>query len=76
MIPINGETTLSWPGNTGFSYVVEYSDDLQTWPNDTNDPLIADQSGTMIYEVTSKADAPIRYYRVLRSSAAVVNLVN
>lgn len=60
---------MDWPGELGFDYQVEYSDDATTWndnlSNSTFDGLTADQ----VLSYTDSSVAGRRFYRVVRSEA-------
>ena len=61
-------TTLTWPGQKGFDYQIEYSNDLIDWRKDlpgTSFPaILADQ--TLTFQDTTSG-LPRRFYRVLRT---------
>lgn len=59
---------LSWPGNSGFDYLVEYSADLKTWKSDLPGSNFAANTtqGTLTFTDPSPVLPGKRYYRVLR----------
>ena len=60
-------TTLTWPGQKGFDYQIEYSHDLIAWRKDlpgmSFPAILADQ--TLTFQDTTSG-VPRRFYRVLR----------
>ena len=63
-------STLTWPGQKGFDYQIEYSDNLATWrrdlPSASFPTILVDQPLTF-QDTTS--GLPRRFYRVLRMEA-------
>ncbi len=68
--PTTGNVTLSWQGNFGFDYQVEYSTDLVEWhdtlPN-ANVKNVTTDSPISYTDTTS--DGTDVYYRVVRSES-------
>lgn len=61
-------TTLTWPGQKGFDYQIEYSQDLVTWRRDlpaSSFPAVTSDH-TLSFQDTSTAVAR-RFYRLLRT---------
>ena len=61
-------TTLTWPGQKGFDYQIEYTDNLVTWRRDLTGSafpaILADQ--TLTFQ-DAASGLPRRFYRVLRT---------
>jgi hypothetical protein len=61
-------TTLTWPGQKGFDYQIEYSNDLIDWRRDLTGSafptILVDQ--TLTFQ-DAASGLPRRFYRVLRS---------
>ena len=70
----DGQVTVHWPGDPGFVYQVEYSEDLQTWKRDLPASLIsaASSSGSMSFADNEPGNS--RHYRVIRSVATAALL--
>ena len=62
-----GEITLNWPGDLGYTYQIEYSDDLTLWLSDLPESRITQvsSSGTMTF--TDQSASIARHYRVIRT---------
>ena len=61
------KTTLTWPGQKGFDYQIEYTDDLIDWRRDLTGSAFP---ATLVDQPLTFQDAtsglPRRFYRVLR----------
>lgn len=68
----DGKPVLHWPAEAGFSYTIEQSTDCQIWSPGLPAPLTATETGPMMFvdEAADVANPGVRYYRVIRSSAA------
>lgn len=59
---------IEWTAQPGFTYQLEYSDDLTTWKADLPNSTKAESTETDIsYVDLASATLPMRYYRVVRS---------
>ncbi len=66
--PGSGLGTLSWPGDGGFDYQVQYSVDLKNWKSDLPGSNFASNAtkGTLTFTDPSPVLPGTRYYRVVR----------
>jgi hypothetical protein len=64
-----GQSTISWPGHTGFDYQLFYSADLVNWKSDLPNSSFIKVAGDGVISLTDgTSPAPgSRFYRVLRS---------
>jgi len=64
-----GGTTLTWQGQNGFDYQVEYSDDQTNWLPDLPGSSFPDITADQVLSFTDPAATPSRFYRVVRTES-------
>ncbi|MDC0066467.1 MAG: hypothetical protein DBX02_03670 [Verrucomicrobia bacterium] len=63
-----GNNQLSWKIQPGFSYKVQYSDNLTNWKNDLpGSQLSGDEEKTIEFTDNSSTQTKLRYYRIIRT---------
>ena len=64
----NGQTVISWLAQPGYSYYVEYSNDMVNWVADLPDSAKVEPAETLVSHTdTTSGNQRERFYRVVRS---------